>query len=120
MIDVKKLADAFDVERVEIYENKVVLILNRESEFETEPKPSGNFVSYKKALTREGRLAMSRKRVKEPRIKAVLEANPNMTFKEWCEREYPNKSYENITVALRNHPNEALRVCIENHVGDSR
>ena len=118
MIDVKKLADAFDVERVEIYENKVVLVLNRETEIET--KPSGQIVSYKKALTREGRLAISRKKVKEPRIKAVLEANPNMTFKAWCEREYPNKRYENIVVALRNHPNEALRVAIENHVGDVR
>ena len=118
MIDVKKLADAFDVERVEIYENKVVLILNRETEIES--KPVGEIVSHKKALTREGRLAISRKRVKEPRIKAVLEANPNMTFKEWCEREYPNKSYENIVVALRNYPKEALRICIESHVGDNK
>lgn len=118
MIDVKKLADAFDVERVEIYENKVVLILNRETEIET--KPSGQIVSYKKVLTREGRLALSRKRVKEPRIKAVLEANPNMTFKEWCEREYPRKNYDNIVVSLRHYPNEALRPCIESHVGDAK
>ncbi len=62
---------------------------------------------------RQKALRISRSRVRDPRVKAILEANPTMTFAEWVEREYPDVRITTIHSALSRNPGLPVRKCID-------
>ena len=62
---------------------------------------------------RQKALRIARSRAKDPRVKAILEANPTMTFAEWVEREYPGVSVATVHSALSRHPELPVRKCID-------
>ena len=62
---------------------------------------------------RQKALRIARGRVRDPRVKAILEANPSMTFAEWVEREYPDVKITTVYSALSRHPELPVRKCID-------
>lgn len=62
---------------------------------------------------RKKALKIARSRVRDPRIKALLEANPNDTFESWFRREYPNVNLSSVRTILRVHPELPVRKCID-------
>lgn len=62
---------------------------------------------------RQKALKIARSRVRDPRVKAILEANPTMTFAEWVEKEYPGTNISSVRNALRKHPDMPVRKCID-------
>ena len=62
---------------------------------------------------RQKALKIARSRVRDPRVKAILEANPTMTFAEWVEREYPGICITTVYSALSRHPELPVRKCID-------
>lgn len=62
---------------------------------------------------RKRTLKITRAKVKDPRIKAILEVNHNDTFESWLRREYPNVNFNSAKSALRHHPDLPVRKCIE-------
>ena len=62
---------------------------------------------------RQKALRIARSRVRDPRVKAILEANPTMTFAEWVEREYPDVRITTVYSALSRHPELPVRKCID-------
>lgn len=63
--------------------------------------------------SRQKALRIARSRVRDPRIKALLEANPNDTFESWFRREYPNVNLSSVRTVLRVHPELPVRKCID-------
>lgn len=104
-----KLLDDIKVYRIEITNDKISLFTE-----EKEKKAIiGKNIVYDPQKRREGLLKMCRSRVRDPRVKAVLDANPNLTFKEWFEKEYPEKNYSVALGYIHNHPEMSIRNCIE-------
>ena len=62
---------------------------------------------------RQKALRIARSRVRDPRIKALLEANPNDTFESWFGREYPDVNLSSARNVLRVHPELPVRKCID-------
>ena len=62
---------------------------------------------------RQKALRIARSRVRDPRVKAILEANPNDTFESWFRREYPNVNLSSVRTVLRVHPELPVRKCID-------
>ena len=62
---------------------------------------------------RQKALKVARSRVRDPRVKAILEANPTMTFAEWVEREYPDVKITTVYSALSRNPELPVRKCID-------
>lgn len=62
---------------------------------------------------RKKALRIARSRVRDPRVKAILEANPTMTFAEWVEREYPDVKITTVYSALSRNPGLPVRKCID-------
>lgn len=63
--------------------------------------------------SRQKALRIARGRVRDPRVKAILEANPTMTFAEWVEREYPGTKPSSVRNVIRKHPELPMRKCID-------
>ena len=63
--------------------------------------------------SRQKALRIARSRVRDPRVKAILEANPTMTFAEWVEREYPDVKITTVYSALSRNPGLPVRKCID-------
>ena len=63
--------------------------------------------------SRQKALKIARSRVRDPRVKALLEANPNDTFESWFRREYPNVNLSSVRTVLRVHPELPVRKCID-------
>lgn len=66
-----------------------------------------------KNASRQKALRIARSRVRDPRVKAILEANPTMTFAEWVEKEYPDVRITTVHSALSRHPELPVRKCID-------
>ena len=62
---------------------------------------------------RKKALRIARSRVRDPRVKAILEANPTMTFAEWVEREYPDIKITTVYSALSRNSGLPVRKCID-------
>ena len=65
------------------------------------------------SVYRQKALKIARSRVRDPRVKAILEANPTMTFAEWVEREYPDVKITTVYSALSRNPGLPVRKCID-------
>lgn len=106
------------VDRIEIEEDKMTIFMkhgiNLEEfqdaivkEAKREPKKRG---SHQK--TRDEILRQSRGRARDPRVIAILEKHPDMTFKEWLEWQYPNVNPQSVYDALYKHKTGTIRECI--------
>lgn len=62
---------------------------------------------------RQKALRIARSRVRDPRVKAILEANPTMTFAQWVEREYPGTKISSVRNVIGKHPELPVRKCID-------
>lgn len=112
---IKELCSQLNIERIELTANvssDVMVIYVAKDKVESYPNPM--FRKVDEAKKREGILRMSRARTKDERIRAVLDAHPNMTFKEWFEKEYPDKNYMAALGYIHNHPEMSIRNCIDN------
>ena len=111
---IKELCTHLKIERIELTANvssDVLVIYVAKDKVEARANPLLRKVNETKK--REGILKSAYSRVKDERIKAVVEANPGMTFKDWCQREYPQKNYNRICSMLHSHPELAMRNAIE-------
>ena len=107
---IKELCSNLKIERIE-FSSDVLVIYVAKDQVTVETKPV--FSKIDEVKKREGILKSALGRVKDERIKAVMEANPGLTFKDWCEREYPQKNYNRICAMLHNHPELAIRNAAE-------
>jgi ERCC4-related helicase len=111
---IKELCSNLKIERIELTANvnsDVLVIYVAKDKVEAYSKPL--FRKIDETKKREGILKSASSRVKDERIKAVMEANPGLTFKDWCQREYPQKNYNRICSMLHSHPELAMRNAIE-------
>lgn len=83
----------------------------QEIEIKDEPVVVPKKIDYKDPIQRN--LKIARGRVRDPRIKAILETNPTMTFAQWVEKEYPNTNILSVHSVLRRYPEMPMRKCIE-------
>lgn len=107
------------VDRIEIEEDKMTIFMKHGinlEEFqdaiveESKREPKRKRGSRQK--TREEILKQSRGRARDPRIIAILEKHPDMTFKEWLEWQYPNVNPQSVYDALYKNKDRTLRECI--------
>ena len=111
---IRELCSQLKIERIELTANvssDVLVIYVAKDEVTIEPKR--RVYKINEAKKREGILKSALGRAKDERIKAVMEANPGLTFKDWCQREYPQKNYNRICSMLHAHPELAMRNVIE-------
>lgn len=111
---IKELCSQLKIERIELTANvnsDVLVIYVAKDKVAVEPKPV--FRKIDETKKREGVLKSALSRAKDERIRAVMEANPGLTFKDWCQREYPQKNYNRICSMLHSHPELAMRNAIE-------
>lgn len=111
---IKELCSQLKIERIELTANvssDVLVIYVAKNNVEAYVNPL--FQKTDKPKKRESVVKSALGRVKDERIKAVMEANPGLTFKDWCQREYPQKNYNRICAMLHAHPEMAMRNAIE-------
>lgn len=105
-----RLLDEVNVYRIEVTEDKISIF----TEVKEKKEIVGKYRVFDPQKYREGILRMARARTKDERIKAVLDAHPDLTFKEWFEKEYPDKDYATVLSYIHNHPEMSIRNCIDN------
>lgn len=111
---IKELCSQLKIERIELtanVSNDVLVIYVAKDNVEA--YANHLFKKTNKPKSHEGILKMSRARTKDARIKAVLDAHPDLTFKEWFEKEYPDKDYMTALGYIHNHPEMSIRNCID-------
>lgn len=107
------------VDRIEIEEDKMTIFMkhgiNLEEfqdaivkEAKREPKRRRGY--HQK--TRDEILKQSRGRARDPRVIAILEKHPNMTFKEWIEWQYPDINPQRVYDLLNKYKDISVRECI--------
>lgn len=111
---IKELCSQLKIERIELTANvnsDVLVIYVAKDKVEAYSNPL--FHKADKTMNHESVVKSALGRVKDERIKAVMETNPGMTFKDWCQREYPQKNYNRICAMLHAHPEMTMRNAIE-------
>lgn len=112
---IKELCSQLKIERIELTANvnsDVLVIYVAKDKVEAYPNPL--FRKIDETKKREGIVKSAFGRVKDERIKAIMEANPGLTFKDWFEKEYPDKNYMTALSYIHNHPEMSIRNCIDN------
>lgn len=107
------------VDRIEIEEDKMTIFMKNGIDLE----------QFDEALTREAEKAIgaqrqyhlktrdeilrqSRGRARDPRVIAILEKYPSMTFRDWIKWQYPDINPQRVYDLMHKYKNIGVRECI--------
>lgn len=110
---VNQVIESNEIEQVILTEGKITITFKRLPE--AVDLKDVVVCSKKRVCTRtaEQKNKISLKRVKDKRIKAILEAYPKDTFKSWLAREYPDLCDVNVVSFLFQHKDLSVRKACE-------
>lgn len=114
-----KLLDSDLVDRIEIEEDKMTIFMKKGIDLERfsealaeETKKDAGIQKQYHLRTRDEILRHARSRARDPRVLAILEKYPSMTFGEWVKWQYPDVNPQRVYDLLHKYKNIGVRECI--------
>lgn len=114
-----KLLDSDSVDRIEIEENKMTIFMKKGIDLEQfdeaitrEAERAAGIQRQYRLKTRDEILRQARSRARDPRVLAILEKYPSMTFKEWLEWQYPDINPQRVYDLMHKYKDISIRECI--------
>lgn len=113
------LLDSDSVDRIEIEENKMTIFMKKNIDLEQfnealtkEAKRDPSIKRQYHLKTRDEVLRQARSRARDPRVIAILEKYPSMTFGEWVKWQYPDINPQRVYDFLHKYKDIGVRECI--------